>query len=291
MNTAVEGATVFDTEFVDILSIGSGSAGLAAAIAASDTGLSVFVAEPHGRTSPTGTVTEAAESWAAQLQRSWGAEELDGPTSAYLRELTCELGPVRRSQTSGRLPTATVESSDGPIDRWAPVPPFHGGQIANWARACLASPYGLVSSRLSPLARSEMRLEDGTSITAGVVADIPTARRTGLTLRQWLGEMAEDRGVKVHGYSTIQRLLFHDGQPVGAMVETPDGVRQVRARQGVLLGTGSSVADDLLATHPASILRDGRLALVSRNASRFARLELLFSAESMSLCAPAGQLA
>ena len=89
----------------------------------------------------------------------------------------------------------------------------------------------------------------------------------------------------------IRDRLFNDGQPVGAMIDTPDGVRHVRAREGVLLGTSGSVADDLLAMHPAAVLREGKLSLVSRNASRFARLELLTSAASMNLCAPQSQLA
>jgi hypothetical protein len=57
----------------------------------------------------------------------------------------------------------------------------------------------------------------------------------------------------------------------------------VWARKGVLMGTSNSAADDLLA--PAVALRDGRLSLVSRNASRFARLELLTSVQSMTACA------
>jgi hypothetical protein len=136
-----------------------------------------------------------------------------------------------------------------------------------------------------------MRLMDGTSIRAGVVADIPSARRSGLTLRQWLRDMARERGVKIHGSRSIQRLIFNDGQPVGAVIDTSDGVRHVRARHAVLLATGNSVADDLLAMHPASVLRDGTVSLVSRSASRFARLELLTTAASMSLCAPQSQLA
>lgn len=292
MSAAVESLTMFNSEVVDIVCIGAGSAGLAAAIAAADAGLSVFVAEPRRRTSHTGSLTESADSWAAQLQKYWGADQLDAATTAYLRELTCDMGPARRSHANGQLPTAAVESfGDVEIDRRAPVPPFYGHEMANWARDCLTSPYGMVFSSLSPLAMSEMRLQDGTSIRAGVVADIPSTRRSGLTLREWLRDMAKERGVKVHGSSSIQRLLFNEGQPVGAEIDTPDGVRHVRARQGVLLGTSNSVADDLLAMHPASVLHDGRLSLVSRNASRFARLELLTSAQTMSLCAPQSQLA
>lgn len=284
--------TMFNSELVDIVCIGSGSACLAAGIAAADAGQSVIVTEPRRRTPQIGSLAEADESWAAQLQKYWGANEFDGPTTAYLRELTDELGPARRTHATGQLPTAVVRSfGEAATDRRAPVPPFYGHALADWARDCLNSPFGLVFSRLSALSMSEMRLQDGTSILASVVADIPSARRSGLTLRHWLRDVAKERGVKIHGSSAIQQLIFNDGQPVGAMVDTPDGVRHVRARHGVLLGTGNSVSDDLLAMHPASVLREGRLSLVSRSASRFARLELLTTAESMSLCAPQGQLA
>lgn len=282
---------MFNSELVDIVCIGSCSAGLAAAITAADAGLSVFVAETRRRTPQAGSATDPVESWPTLLQRHWGADESDEPTAAYLHQLTCDLAPPRRPAANGQLPIGSVESfdEDAAVHRLATVPPFYGNELAHWARECLASPYGLVFSRLSPLAMSPMRLEDGTTIKAGVVADIPSARRSGMTLRQWLRDMAKERGVKIHGSSTIQRLLFNDGEPVGAMVETSDGIRHVRARRGVLLGTSHSIADDLLAMHQAPVLRDGRLSLVSRNASRFARLELLTSAASMNACAPQGR--
>ena len=283
---------MFNSELVDIVCIGSGSAGLAAAIAAADAGLSVFVAEPRRRTSQTGAATDPVESWPALLQMHWGADEFDGPTAAYLHQLTCDLGPPRRSPAPGQLPIGSVESfDDAGVDPRGTVPPFYGSELAHWARECLTSPYGLMFSRVSPLTMSPMRLEDGTTIRVGFVAEIPFARRSGMTLRQWLRDMAKERGVKIHGSSTIQRLLFNDGQPVGAMVDTPDGIRHVRARRGVLLGTSNTNVDDLLAMHPASVLRDGRLSLVSRNASRFARMELLTSATSMNVCPPQSRLA
>jgi glycine/D-amino acid oxidase-like deaminating enzyme len=294
VSAAIEVMTMFNSELVDIVCIGSGSAGLAAAIAAADAGLSVFVAEPRRRTSQTGpAATEPVESWPALLQRHWGADEFDEPTTAYLHQLTCDLGPPRRSPAYGQLPIGSVESfeEDAVVNPRATVPPFYGNELARWARECLTSPYGLVFSRVSPLTMSEMRLDDGTTIRASAVAEIPSARRSGMTLRQWLRDMAKERGVKIHGSSTIQRLLFNDGQPVGAIVDTPDGIRHVRARRGVLLGTSNSNADDLLAMHPASVLRDGRLSLVSRKASRFARMELLTSAVSMNICAPQSRLA
>lgn len=284
---------MFNSELVDIVCIGSGTAGLAAAIAAADAGQSVFVAEPRRRTSQTGLAGDPIESWPDLVQRHWGAEEFDEPTAAYLHQLTCDLDPPRRGPAQAQLSIGCVESFDGDegADPRRTIPPFYGNELAYWARECLNSPYGLIFSRVLPLTMSPMRLEDGTTIRAGVVAEVPSARRSGMTLRRWLRDMAKERGVKIHGSSTIQRLLFNDGQPVGAMVATPDGVRHVRARHGVLLGTGHSNADDLLAMHPAAVLRDGRLSVVSRNASRFARMELLTTAASMSVCAPQSRLA
>ncbi|WP_234809613.1 FAD-binding protein [Mycolicibacterium tusciae] len=290
MSAEMELMTMFNSELVDIVCIGSGSAGLAAAIAAADEGLSVFVAEPRRRLSQ--AVDADAESWVTVIQRHWGVEEFDGPTAGYLHELTHDLGSPRRSHAQGHLPIGSVESfEDASIDRYGAVPPFRGSEMGLWARDCLTSPYGLIFSRLSPLSMSEVRMQDGTMIRARAIAEIPPSRRSGMTLRHWLRDMAKERGVRIHGSSAIQRLLFSEGQPVGAVLETPDGIRHVRASSGVLLGTSNSMADDLLVRHPESVLRDGRLSLVSRNASRFARLELLTTAESMSLCAQQSQLA
>jgi glycine/D-amino acid oxidase-like deaminating enzyme len=282
--------SIDDSEVVDVICIGSGSAGLAAAIAAADAGLSAFVAEPRRRTLQNGSVSDA-DSWATSIQRHWGADEFDEPTAAYLHELTHDLGSPRRSHVQGHLPIGCVESFEEPVfDPRGPVPPFFGHEMAHWARDCLTSPYGLIFSRVSPLAMSEVRLQDGRTIRAGEIAAIPSSRRSGMTLRQWLRDMAMERGVRIHGSSTIQALTFNEGQPVGVALETFDGVRHIRARDGVLMGTGSSTADDLLGMYPASALRDGRLSLVSRNASRFARLELLTDA-TMDICAPQGRLA
>jgi phytoene dehydrogenase-like protein len=112
-----------------------------------------------------------------------------------------------------------------------------------------------------------------------------------MTLRQWLQDMAKERGVRVHTSCAVERLHFSDGHPTGAVLETADGIRKVRARSGVLMGTSNSAADDLIARYPASVLRDGRLSLVGRSASRFARLELLTTAASINSYELQGRLA
>jgi hypothetical protein len=279
-----------DNELVDVLCIGAGLAGFAAAVAAADAGQTVFVAEQRRRTSRTEQVEEP-ETWAEVIRRHWGVEDIDEPTAEYLHKLTCDLDPPRRSTVHGELPIGSVDSFDeATFDPRKPVPPFYGHEMADWANDCLTSPYGLIFSRLTPVPMTQMRMQDGAMVRAGVVSEIPRARRSGVTLRQWLEDMAKERGVTVQG-SAVQRLIFSDGHPIGAVLETADGIREVRARSGVLMGTSNTTTDDVIARYPASVLREGRLSLVSRSASRFARLELLTTAAAMSVCAPEGRLA
>ena len=73
----------------------------------------------------------------------------------------------------------------------------------------------------------------------------------------------------------MQRIVFEDGQVVGAVIATPDGPYAIRARHGVSLAPGGTRVN---AAMPHELLaRDAtvRLCLVSRTASRFGRLELV----------------
>jgi hypothetical protein len=279
-------------EFVDILCIGSGSAGLAVGVAGAQAGLNVFVAEPIPEAmAPTRPGASSVESWQTVLQRRWGAEELNTATLNYLDQLTSSLGPPAPIKASGHLRVDTVEKFAAvDVDPTEPVPPFHGAELATWARDCLTSPFGMIFSRVSSSALTPVRKVDGTSVNAGLIASVPAARRREMTVRQWLSELAGEKGVEVHRPCSIQRLLFSDGQLVGAQLDTPDGVRSVRARRGVVLGTSSSTVDDALWMSPTGG-GDIKLCAVGKTASRFARLEFLLSAASYSACAAAERLA
>ena len=276
-------------EFVDILCIGSGSAGLAVGVAAAQSGQNAFVAEPDPEVSA--PAVSSVESWQAVLQRRWDAEELNTASTNYLEQLTSSLGPPAPIRASGHLRVDTVETfAAAEVDPTEPVPPFRGADLATWARECLTSPFGMIFSRVSSPAFTPVRKVDGTSVNAGLIASVPAAHRRETTIRQWLSELARDSGVEIHRPCSIQRLLFGDGQLVGAQLDTPDGVRSVRARRGVVLGTSSSTVDDALWMSPTAG-GDIKLCTVGKTASRFARLEFLLSAASYSACAAEGRLA
>jgi choline dehydrogenase-like flavoprotein len=280
-------------EFVDILCIGSGSAGLAAGIAEADAGLKVLVVELNREVaSPTRQVGASVESWTTLLQRRWGVDEFNSSTNNYLEELTSSLGPPAHGKVSRQLPIGTVETfADVKVDPTQAVPPFHGADLAKWARECLTSPFGLMLSRVSSPRLTPMRKVDGPTIRAGRIAPVPTSRSRDMTVRQWLSELAREKGVTVQESCAVQRLIFHDGQLVGAVFDTPEGARTVRARRGVVLGTSCSAGDDALSMSPMAPGGGTTLCLVGRPASRFARLEFLRSAASYSQCAAPGRLA
>jgi hypothetical protein len=280
-------------EFVDVLCIGSGSAGLAAGIAEADAGLKVLVVELNREiASPTRSVGASVEPWTTLLQRRWGVEEFNSSTHNYLEELTSSLGPPAHVKASRHLPIGTVDTfADVKVDPTQAVPPFHGADLAKWARECLTSPFGLIFSRVSSPLLTSMRKVDGPTIRAGLIAPVPTSRSREMTVRQWLSDLAQEKGVTVQESCAVQRLIFHDGQLVGAVFDTPEGARTVRARRGVLLGTSCSAGDDALAMSPMALGGGTTLCVVGRPASRFARLEFLRSAASYSQCAAPGRLA
>jgi hypothetical protein len=277
-------------ESVDILCIGSGGVGLAAGIAGADAGLKVFVAESNREaTAPRQGVASSVESWTTVLQRRWGIEEFSTSTADYLKELTTSLDPPAPVKTSGHIPMDTVETFDGvSVDPGKAVPPFHGTELAAWSRECLTSPFALISSRVSTWALTPMRKVDGHTVTAGLIASVPTTRRRETTIHQWLSDLAREKGVLVQESCSVQDLLFDEGHLVGAVLDTPDGMRTVSARRGVVLGTSTSAWDQSL---PMSTNGGTALCVVGRTASRFARLEFLVNASSYDMNADRGCLA
>jgi hypothetical protein len=266
---------------------------MAVGIAEADAGLKVLVVELNREViSSTRPVGASVESWTTLLQRRWSVEEFNSSTNDYLEELTSSLGPPAHAKASRHLPIGTVETfADKKADPTQAVPPFHGADLATWARECLTSPFGLMLSRVSSPMLTSMRKVDGPTIRAGLIAPVPTSRSREMTVRQWLSGLAREKGVTVQESCAVRRLIFHDGQLVGAVFDTPDGVRTVRTRRGVLLGTSCSAGDDTLAILPMALGSDTTLCVVGRPASRFARLEFLRSAASYSQCAAPGRLA
>jgi hypothetical protein len=121
------------------------------------------------------------------------------------------------------------------------------------------------------------RTVDGESLEVAEIGSItPDAANIGGSVLDWLTTQARDRRIDVHQATSLRRIVFEDGDVVGAEFATPGGPLAVRASHGVTVASGgpqvsiaagqSLPADDTL-----------RICLVRQTASRFGRVELLTS--------------
>lgn len=251
-------------EIADVICAGRGRLGIAVAAAAQRRGLDVMIAD--------GPV--AGES-TGQLADLLGIT--DEETVAYLAALTEDITPL-----PGTDPTLPVRVVDGPLTRELPRGPiatFHGAALMHWAETCVASPYGLLYTRVADPLMSVPYAGANGSVDATVLDSIDIdPQRPADSLEHWLSTLETENEGAFHTSGSLQRLVFDNGVVVGAVVESVSGIRTVRARHGVMLAFGDGIPSsaqtaDLDRSQPAEV------ALVSRAASRFARLELLTRAE------------
>jgi FAD binding domain len=262
-------------EEVDVVSTCSGIAGLAHAVAVVDMGGDVFVASSRGYVEPSGT-SVAVRSRVDRLH--WLEVDVPDPeTNEYFAALSSDLGPLTRSARDVDVPIRVVEHAE-PVGPRGAVAPFVGAHLRDWAARCLVSPYGYLYTRLSDWRSTTTRTIDGESVEVAEVGSItPDPANVGGSVLDWLTAQARDRRVEVHQATSLQRIVFEDGDVVGAEFATPDGPLAVRARHGVTVASGgpqgSIAAGQPLSADDVTL----RVCLVGRTASRFGRVELLTS--------------
>ena len=113
-------------DVVDVVSVGVGTSGLAAALASQEIGLRTFAV---------GVSPGGEGDLAARLGIT------DSESAGYLKSVTSDTGPA--SAPARTLPIRYVETS-APADAGRPVGgyTFVGAALRTWAAACLATPFG-----------------------------------------------------------------------------------------------------------------------------------------------------
>ncbi|BBX93682.1 FAD-binding protein [Mycolicibacterium boenickei] len=255
---------------VDVVCCGSGFGALAAAVAAADAGLDVHLITP-GTAGRTQSVTSGVET-------PWlGAGIEDPETRDYLDALSADLQPVDDADYDSAL---TVR----PVSDWTPVSgrgriaPFYGARLQDWAQDCLTSPYGVLYTRLADRGTTSMKTRAGEEIQVKVLGTMNVESEAGAVsaLGDWLSAQALDKQIHTLDRGTLQRIVFEEGEVLGAVIDTADGPLALRARHGVALSTeprgGAPAAPDGQVIEPGKPLQIG---LVGYSASRFGRVELL----------------
>jgi hypothetical protein len=262
-------------EEVDVVSTGSGIAGLAHAVAVVDMGGKVFVADSRDDIGPAGS-SVAVRSRVSGLQ-CLQVDVPDADTSEYFAALLSDLGPFTRSAPNSDVPIRIVEHAE-PVDPRGAVPPFFGARLRDWAARCVVSPYGYLCTRVTDWPSTTLRTVYGETLEVAEIGSItPDPANVSGSVTDWLNVQADDRDIEVHKATSLQRIVFEEGEVVGAVLATPDGPLALRARHGVIVtGGGPQGATAAAQSLPVS---DGalRVCLVGQTASRFGRLELLTS--------------
>ncbi|MBS1694669.1 MAG: FAD-binding protein [Actinobacteria bacterium] len=262
---------MWDVE-VDIICVGAGAGALASAVAAADQGLDVFMATP-------GVQHPDIGRQAYPRTHAWLDAEIPDPeTNDYFMALSCDVGPLRPGARDGDVCFRVVHDQP-PANRKRSIEPFFGARLRDWATRCLVSPFGYLDSRVAGPDTTTMRTRSGEALEVTVVgafapgsgSDVPAA------LCDWLGTRVRGQGVTVSDDTPLQRIVFEEGDVVGAVFATPGGPLAVQARRGITVAAGG-VPVDVPASRPMSTIPDldgVDVCLVSQSASRFGRVELL----------------
>jgi hypothetical protein len=278
-------------EEVDVVSTGSGIAGLAHALAVVNMGGEVFVADSCSDVDP-GRTSVAVRPRVDRLH--WLEVGVADPdTNEYFAALSSDLGPLTRSAGDVDVPIRVVDHEE-PVDTRGRVAPFIGARLRDWAARCLVSPYGYLYTRVSDWRSTTLRTLDGESLQVAEIGSItPDPANVGGSVLDWLSTQARDRCIEISRATSLQRIVFEEGHAVGAVFTTPDGPLAVRARHGVTVASGRPQAA-LAGEQPLPL--DGgslRVCLVGQTASRFGRVELLttepFARDAASNCRPANR--
>lgn len=256
-------------EIVDVVSVGAGPAGLACVVAAVDAGLDVFVAQPPSAGAPADPAPDTNDP------RGWLPVVSDAETQAFFDALAEELPTVPLPADPAALQIRALHDVQVDTSRRAHVETFVGSRLGTWAAGCIASPYGLLFTRVDHWPTDTMRTADGESFQ---VAALDESAQAASTFTDRLDALVADRDIDVCADHRLQRIVFEEGRIVGVVLDSPDGPWAVRARVGI------AVTSERPAPPDTRILdTDSRIALVGLTASRFGRVEVLSTAD-----APAG---
>lgn len=262
----------------DVLVIGSGAAGLSAAVVAAHSGLAVIVAEKAGVFGGTSAYS-GGWLWVPNAPHAVAAgcgEDPEGPRT-YLRAVIGnhydEAMIEAFLQAGPRMLDFFEKNTEVHFSPGSGVPDFHGalpGAATGW-RSVVAAPYDgrelgkLIASLRPPIPETTflgMGIASGVDMRMFLTAlrswkaffhvtrrvlkharDLALHRRAmqlvnGNALIGRLLRSAVDAGVELRSGAPARGLIREEGRVTGAILETTAGAVRVAARRGVILAAG-----------------------------------------------------
>jgi len=252
-------------ETFDLVVVGTGIGGLAAAITATDLGLRVLMLEKASRVGGT-TAWSYGIVWAGanHLQQGIGIPDTAAETGAYLEYLgggrndpgvTASFianapRALRYFEQSARVPFYVVEKlpdhyfpfggGSKPSGRSIQVRPFEARTLGEWQARLEMTPFDHGRITFEEMAawggRAGYRNWDRSVIAAREAADI---RTFGAALAGHFVKAALDRRISIRTDADVDRLIVEDGRVCGVELADGAGTKRIHGRRGVLLATGA----------------------------------------------------
>ena len=261
---------------VDVLVAGSGAAGLTAAIAAADAGLTTLVVESTDRWGGTTMrsggglwmpnnpimkrrgIRDSREEALTYLEESIGPVEAVGPASsqerreAFVDAVPAVVGMLERLgvrwAVSTDYPDYYPDRPGGKVGRAIEVVPINAHRLGDWQRTSRigdAIPVPMKTDDVWLLSRAWSTASGfirGARFVFRTLGGLLTGRKLvgmGGGLMLSLGLIVKQQGTELLLGSPLSELVQdEDGSVLGAIVTTPDGPLRIRARRGVILGAG-----------------------------------------------------
>jgi 3-oxo-5alpha-steroid 4-dehydrogenase len=233
-------------ETVDVVVVGFGAAGSAAAFTAAEAGARVLVTERAGGPGGAAALAEGIVylGGGTPIQRACGFED---STDDMYRYMMAACGPDPNETKIARYCEESLGHFDWLVARGVPFDPTFCADtsMAPTGTEGLVYSGGEDAHPFNEIARPAPR---------GHLAK--TARSTGWLLMQRLAQSASDAGASASLNTRVDRLVVDEGRVVGVQAQRFGETVSLRARRGVVLTAGGFIFnDDMLRQHCPPLVR------------------------------------
>jgi 3-oxosteroid 1-dehydrogenase len=271
---------------IDVVVLGTGAAGLTAALAAHAGGARVAVFEKADKVGGT-SAWSGGHVWIPNNPHMAAVGASDGRAQALtyimslsrglidqsLAEAYLDAGPEMVGFLDAQAGTEFYAVADFPDyhpeqpgglpggGRTLECPLFAFTQLGPWAERVTPSPYFPtlhITMSETPLGKAVPEMPSEAEFERRALED---ERGLGQSLVGRLLKACLDRGIEPRTCARARRLVVEEGRVTGVLLDTPEGPLEVRARQGVVLATGGFEWNDEYKraflrgplTHPVSV--------------------------------------
>ena len=225
MPEIIKAEVSYEDATTQVVVVGSGTAGLAAAVEASEQGLDVILVEQLGVLGGSSVRAGYLMSGGSQIQIDNGIEYTEDDFVAYMTDVTGTLGGGNRAEID---PGLFLEESAIRISRMA-------DDNVNW---------------LADMGVGMSVAASNPGTIRGANQDGPGSNRIGYYLVSTLHNVMDERGIDYRMNTRADEIIIEDGKVAGVLVTAPNGSQYTIHADNVIVTTGGyNASQDMIAIY------------------------------------------